>query len=166
MVTRITSGGFLVCGNRVLLMKRGLHKKLAPGLWAGVGGHMDLTDIKDPRALDLVETCYREIYEETGISKADIHNLRLRYVAIRRAVGEIRIHYHHIGEVAVEFPLPMCNEGELYWVDKKDIPGLPMPTTINEAMMHWLANPNSDEVYLIAINKANDAATVVPLYLV
>ena len=34
MVTRITSGGFLVCKNSVLLMKRGLHKKLAAGCWA------------------------------------------------------------------------------------------------------------------------------------
>ena len=163
MVTRITSGGFLVCKNKVLMMKRGLHKKLAPGLWAGVGGHMDLADITDPRALDLAATCYREAYEEAGIGKSDIFNLRLRYVAIRKDMDEIRIHHNHIGEVETEFQLPPCSEGELHWVDKSGILGLPMTTHIKEIMAHWLANPHADGVYLVAVNGTNDAATVLPL---
>jgi len=75
MTTRIMAGAFLVCGDKVLLMKRGLHKEFGAGLWAGVGGHLEMDDIKNPRALDLIETCYREIQEETGIEKSDILNL-------------------------------------------------------------------------------------------
>ena len=65
MVTRIMAGAFLSCKNRVLLMKRGLHKKLGAGLWANIGGHLDLEDIKNPRALDFAETCYREIWYDS-----------------------------------------------------------------------------------------------------
>jgi len=31
MTTRITSGGFLTCKNKILMMRRGMHKKLGPG---------------------------------------------------------------------------------------------------------------------------------------
>jgi len=160
MTTRITSGGFLTHKNKVLLMKRGLHKKLGPGHWAGIGGHIDIQDIKDPRALDLAETCYREIKEETGISKESIKNMKLRYIATRKADNEIRIHYHFIGEAEAEFPLPKCDEGELYWLDKSEIHNLPMSTSVKEAVTHWLANPNASDVYLVAVNNTNDGAAI------
>ena len=91
MTTRLTAGAFLVCGNKVLLMKRGLHKELGPGLWAGVGGHLDLEDIENPRAIDLIETCYREVQEETGISRANIFKLQLKYIAVRKDSNEIAL---------------------------------------------------------------------------
>jgi len=160
MITRITAGAFLACGNKVLMMKRGLHKELAPGMWAGIGGHMDFSEITNPRALNLMETCYREIYEEAGINKADIFCLKLRYIAVRKDGNEIRAHYHHMGRVERELPLPKCEEGELHWVDKKDIAGLPMTTTVKKAVLHWLTNPENDEVYLVAVNKTNDGAII------
>ena len=136
MVTRITAGAILECGSKVLLLKRGLHKKLAPGLWAGIGGHMELSDIENPRALNLIETCYREVYEETGIEKSSIKNLKLRYIAVRKVDGEISWHHHYIGELDAEISLPDCDEGELHWVDKRDIIDLPMTTLVKEALRH------------------------------
>ncbi|MCL2285952.1 MAG: NUDIX domain-containing protein [Firmicutes bacterium] len=160
MTIRITAGAFLFRGSKVLLMKRGLHKKLGPGKWAGVGGHMEISDITDPRAFDIIETCYREIFEEAGICKSDIKNLKLRYIAARKVDNEIRLHHHFMGEVDTEFPLPICEEGELYWVAKKDIPGLPMSTTVGEAVKHWLANPENDGVYMVAVNKTDSGADI------
>ncbi|MCL2198276.1 MAG: NUDIX domain-containing protein [Defluviitaleaceae bacterium] len=152
MKTRITAGAFLTCGEKILLMKRGLHKKLGPGKWAGIGGHIELTDIKDPRALKLKKTCLREIKEEAGIKKTEIQKLRLRYIAINQTENEIRIHYHHIGELQREIPLPKCSEGEFYWKYKSEIADLPMSITVKEAISHWINNPNSDSIYLVAVN--------------
>jgi len=163
MVTRITAGAFLYYTDKVLMMKRGLHKKLAPGLWAGIGGHMEIGDITTPRALDLIETCYREVQEETGITKPDIKNLKLRYIAVRKVDDEIRLHYHFMGKVETKIPLPTCEEGELHWVDKKDICNLQMTTSVGQAIKHWLANPGSDEIYMVAVNKTGDGATILEL---
>jgi len=160
MVTRITAGAFLVCKNKVLLMKRGMHKKLGPGLWAGVGGHMEMSDIKNPRGLDLAETCYREACEETGITKTDIRNLTLRYIAVRRMEDEIRFHYHFFGEVKNEIPLPTCDEGELHWVDKNNVLGLPMSTSVKEAVRHWITSPDENWIYCIAVDPAGESAVV------
>jgi len=160
MTTRITAGAFLVSGNNVLLIKRGLHKKLAPGLWAGVGGHMELNEIIDPRALNLMETCYREVQEETGITKSDIKNLKLRYIVIRKLGTDIRFHHFFMGEVKTKMPLPECEEGELHWVDMNDVCDLHMSESVKPVVKHWAANLDSDEIFMIAINKTCDKATI------
>jgi len=149
--------------DKVLLLKRGLHKKIAPGFWAGVGGHVELSDFEDPRALDLSETCYRELVEETGIDKAEIQNLKLRYVSVRKAETEIRYIYHYFGEVATEFELPKCNEGELYWVDRARVFELPMTVSVSTPLAHWLENSEDSEIYLIAVDKENASATILEI---
>jgi len=161
MVTRITSGVFIICGNKVLLMKRGLHKELAPGLWAGVGGHLDITDIKNPRAIDLADTCLREIYEETGLTKADIHILKLKYIVIRKVGDEIRMHHHHFAEIKTQIPPPICEEGEFFWIEKEEMLGLPMSTSLKESLKHWASNPVSDTIFTVVVNAADTSATVV-----
>lgn len=160
LTTRITAGAFLTCGDKILLLKRGLHKELGPGRWAGVGGHMDMCDIKNPRALDLAETCYREVLEETGIEKSQIRNLKLRYIAVRKGGAEIRLHHHFFGELENEIPLPECNEGELHWKHKSEIHDLYMTMSIKEALKHWINNPGSEGVYVVAVNPADDSAVV------
>ena len=160
ITTRITAGAFLSCGNKVLLMKRGLHKELGPGLWAGVGGHLDMCDITNPRALDLAETCYREVQEETGIDKSQIRNMKLRYIAVRKDGADIRLHHYYFGELEKEIPLPECSEGEFHWKDKNEILALPMTTSGKEAVRHWINNPDIEGVYFIAVNPAGESAVI------
>jgi 8-oxo-dGTP diphosphatase len=163
MTTRITTGVFLCCGDKVLMMKRGLHKELGSGMWAGVGGHLDLQDIKNPRAIDFAETLYREVFEETGIEKSRIHSLKLRYIVVRKSGGEIGIVYHYFGKTDEEIPLPECDEGELHWKHKHEIPELAeyvMSGSVREALMHWFQNPESDKVYLVAVNTADNSAVI------
>jgi 8-oxo-dGTP diphosphatase len=151
MTTRITAGAFLVCGGKVLLIKRGMHNELSTGKWAGVGGHLDLEDIKNPRTIDFSETCYREIYEEAGIERNDIRNLRLRYIAMRKAETEIRFHYHYFGEID-EIELPKCSEGDFFWVEVNEISGLEMSPSVGDALNHWMKNPHDNEVYFLVID--------------
>lgn len=162
-VTRITAGAFLSCGSRVLMMKRSLHKEMGAGMWAGIGGHMDIADIKNPRAIDLAETCYREIQEEAGIENADIIGLKLRYIAVRKVDNQIRWHHHYFGELENEVPLPECNEGEFHWVEKSEMLKLPMSTSVKEAVRHWIHNPGTDGVYLVTIAPDGDSAVILPL---
>ena len=121
---------------------------------------MELNDITDPRALNLIETCYREVEEETGIAKTAISDLKLRYITIRKTEGEIRLHHHFFGKVETEFALPKCTEGELHWVDKEYISELPMTTSVGEAVRHWLANLSSDVVYMVVVNTDGDTAII------
>jgi len=164
ITTRIMAAAFLTCNDKVLMLKRGLHKKLGPGLWAGIGGHMELDDITNPRELTLIETCYREVLEETGICRSDIHNLKLKYITVKKDPSEVRLHYNFMGELKTEIPLPKCDEGELHWICKNDILALPMSNTVRETVKHWLLADNPcDDVYIVAVNKAGDAATICEL---
>jgi len=160
VVTRITAGALLSCGDKVLMMKRGLHKEMGAGMWAGIGGHIDLTDIKNPRAIDLSETCYGEVFEEAEIPKTAIKNLKLRYIAVRKTENQIRWHHHYFGELESEVLLPKCSEGEFHWVDKTHMLSLPMSTTLREAVKHWIEHPQDDTVYLIAVSPDDETAVV------
>jgi 8-oxo-dGTP diphosphatase len=162
-VTRITAGAFLSCGSEVLMMKRGLHKEMAPGMWAGIGGHLEINDIKNPRAIDIIETCYREVQEETSIKRSEIIGLQLRYIVVRKVDNEIRWHHHYFGEIRKKISLPKCDEGEFHWVEKAKILALPMAITGKEAIKHRIHNPNADGVYLITIAPDGDSAVVLPL---
>ena len=158
--TRIASGAFLVCKHKILLMKRGLHKQLAPGLWSAIGGHMEIEDISNIRAIDVSVTCCREVYEETGIAQSDINDLKLRYITMRKDGNEIRSIYYYFGTVNSEFPLPYCDEGELYWVDMKDIYDLPMSVSAKRALTHWIAHPDDDNIYLVISNSTGDSGNI------
>ena len=154
MTTRDMVGAFLIYGDKVLLMHRGLHKKLAPGMWSAIGGHIEQGELNNPLA-----ACYREIEEETGITGDSIINLRLRYISVRNTEDEIRVVYYFFGNTTEEIILQPCDEGTLHWVDIRDIPTKPMTFSVEEITRHWLANPDSDSVYVCCVNKDNNHST-------
>ena len=162
MKTRITVGAFLICKDKVLLIKRGMHKKLAPGLWGGVGGHMEPHEMNNP-----IATAYREIEEEAGISPNDIFDLKLRYMAVRNRIGdgddEISTMYYYTGNVSSEVELPECDEGILHWIYLKDAVDLPMSFSVKQILTHWLSNTEKTEVFLLGVNKDNNGVTFVEL---
>ena len=160
MTTRITAGAFLSCGDKVLLMKRGLHKELGAGMWAGIGGHLEMSDFTNPRAVETLEACYREVEEETGILRTDIYDLKLRYIAVRKVDSEVRLHYHYFGKLEQEILPPHCDEGEFFWVDKSGLLDLPMSTSIKETVRHWVCNPDCGEIYLVAVDKTASSAVI------
>ena len=160
MKVRILTSAFLICDNKVLLMKRGLHKKFGPGNWAGIGGHIEIEDIADYHSMDFSEACYRELKEETGIEKTSAPNLQLKYISIRKVDGEIRYIYHYFTTVETEFSLPDCDEGALFWIDKEQIDELPMTVSVKVPLMNWLENSSDEAVRLVVVNKENDAAKI------
>lgn len=101
--------------NELLMMKRAANRTLSPGQWGAIGGHMEPYEIASP-----MDTCLREIEEETGIGATEIEGLQLRYVLIRLFQSEIRQQFFYVGHTNAE-PSIETDEGELFWVPKQDV---------------------------------------------
>jgi len=148
------SGAFLCYENEVLLMHRNPDRKIAPDMWAPVGGHIEPGEINNPLA-----ACLREIAEETGIRAENIKNLNLRYITTRKVEDEIRFVFFFMGEVAEKYDLPACEEGVLHWIDFELLPELHMPFSTKQVVLHWRKNKDSKNICIGAINSTNDEIT-------
>ena len=143
-----TTAAFLKRGGEYLLMKRALSRKVAPGVWSGVGGKMECAEINDPRT-----ACLREIEEETGIAAGWIRDLTLRYVVIRRWRDTIRQSYIYFGETSAE-PSTTTEEGELHWIPEHELLDRPYTATFAAMLTHYLQTP--DPAHLIVGTTEND----------
>ena len=108
---------FLFYEDKVLLMKRGNDRKIAPGYWFGVGGHMEAEEMNNP-----YKAIYREILEETGIKEEKLKDLNLKYIAYNRDIDNDEIIVNHIffGDITSK-DFINSDEGELFWVDKDEV---------------------------------------------
>ncbi|WP_430200425.1 NUDIX domain-containing protein [Paenibacillus lautus] len=65
MKIRTMTGSFLFYNDSVLMLKRSENKKIAPGLWACIGGHVEADEYINPEI-----SCLREISTtNTGFQK-------------------------------------------------------------------------------------------------
>ncbi len=115
-----------------LLMKRSINRKFAPGIWAGVGGHLEPNEINRPQ-----EACLREIFEETGIKEEDLENLKLKYIVLRRSKDEIRIQYVYFAYSKIRNVI-QTDEGELFWINKEELFERDLSTTTKEILKHYI----------------------------
>ena len=144
------AGVFLKRNEHYLLMKRSPDKKVAPGVWSNVGGHVEPNlDSGDP-----LTACFREIFEETGILAEQIYNLILRYIIIRRADNIIRHSYVYFGETdVIEFI--ETDEGTLHWVPESELLDREYTQTFAAMMQHYVYTPVDGHVVIgVAENKA------------
>jgi len=151
---RKMAGAFLTYKDEILLIKRGMHKKLAPGMWSCIGGHMEQEEHNNPLA-----ACFREVEEETGISQSSIVNLSLRYITTRRIDDEIRTGYYFFGSTSHKCVLPECPEGTLHWIKISDMADLPMTFSIKSISRHWQNNQDCHNIFLCGINNENTQIT-------
>jgi len=133
MRLRMMSGAFIINGKDYLMMKRAEDRKLAPGMWGPVGGHVEPNEINDPKA-----ACFREIYEEAGIEEKDFEKLDLKYIIFRKEKDEIRLHYIFIGKTKSTKYDDKTNEGKLYWVKEEELLGKTMSFTVRKALEHYI----------------------------
>jgi 8-oxo-dGTP diphosphatase len=132
IVLRAMAGAILTNGNDLLLIKRSEDRPFYPGVWALVGGHLEPQEINDPQT-----ACLREIREETGIEEAGIKGFALQYIVLRRADDEIRISYTYIG-ATISKKLINSEEGELFWVSRKELDDKPMSSFSMLVMQRYL----------------------------
>jgi len=105
---------FLTNGDDVLLIKRGAHKRIYPGRYNGVGGHLE-------RDEDVLTGAIREMQEETGL---DVTNVRLRGV-IHVDTGESNgIVVFVFSAEATSREFTANDEGTLEWVPRDRVEDL------------------------------------------
>jgi len=144
--TRSFAGAFLRYQGEVLLMKRGLHKRISPGLWAGIGGHIESCDNNSP-----LTACLREIEEETGILPVQIEQLDLRYFTLCQDMGTLDSIYYFVGILKEKPVLRQTDEGELYWVKLEDGIEKPMAHFLKSFYLQWVNHLHDDSLHCLII---------------
>lgn len=142
---------FLRNGSDWLLMKRADTRVLAPGLWAGVGGHLEPSEISDPERAAL-----REVEEETGIRGDQIHDLRLTAILHRRRDHEIRVQYVYVGRVTTR-EVHDTEEGILHWVPSHEVLAKSMASSTRVFLERYFSQGASDQVWVGTLGKQNAA---------
>ena len=136
---------FLTNGDEFLLMERNNIKKIMPGYWSGINGHMEEHEINNPRA-----TCIREIFEETGIREEQITDLKLKYIVLRRSHEETVINYMYFGK-SLTRELTKNNEGNMYWINKENVLNHLYLDAIRLTLDHYLKHGESINDILVGV---------------
>jgi len=151
MYTRLMATAFLFNDDKILLMRRSADRKLAPGLWTGVGGHIEPEEMNNPEL-----ACTREVYEETGIEREHIKDLELRYILLRQKGTEVREQFVYFGKTLKQ-ELEQTEEGELHWIESDLVKTLEMPMIINEMLNHYFKfGFKNDEKYIGILTTKTD----------
>jgi len=129
------AGAFLRWQDEVILMKRSEHKKIAPGMWSGIGGHIEPEDENSP-----ITACLREIEEETGILPEQIEKLDLRYFTLCKNLNALHSIYYFSGILKEKPILRETSEGDLYWVKLEDAINFQMSAFMKSFYLHWINN--------------------------
>ncbi|MCL2415266.1 MAG: NUDIX domain-containing protein [Defluviitaleaceae bacterium] len=141
------TAAFLHNGNKYLLLKRSENKKIAPGLWSGIGGKLEPNELNNPLA-----SCYREIEEETGIVPTEIKSLNLLYILIRRfGQNEIRQSYIYFGETSrtEDIEIMQTDEGQLSWILSDQLTNREYSKTFAEMLNHYKnRQPDDKRIYI------------------
>jgi 8-oxo-dGTP diphosphatase len=134
---------FLRNNGRILLMKRADNRVFLPGIWCGVGGHMEPGEINNPYA-----ACIREIREETGITASGIDPLELLYIIIRRSANEIRQNYIYFGETP-QTEVIQTDEGQLFWIPEEELLNRRFSATFTAMLAHYTQRGEDDRAVYV-----------------
>lgn len=147
---RVMTTAYLVNDDELLMMERSKERRFAPGIWAGVGGHLEPEEINNP-----YKACIREIYEETGIEEEYISGLNLKYMILRRSKEEIRVQYVYIGN-ALKRKVKNTDEGNLYWISKDNLFEKELSVTTQMTLKHYLEYGSEIRDILVGVVSADN----------
>jgi 8-oxo-dGTP diphosphatase len=100
---------------RVLLLRRGHNRTIAPGRWAGVGGRVEPCEIAD-----LASAALRELEEESGLGPGEVTDLQLRVVYTQPEEGQVVL-LAYFSAATSQGLLTPTEEGDLRWVRVEDV---------------------------------------------
>lgn len=102
---------FVTYRDDILLMKRGLHKRIFPGHYNGLGGHIE-------RDEDPLTSAIREIKEEAGLDVVNVQYCGSTHIDSGQATG---ILLYIFKAEAVTRDVIESDEGTLHWLPLEDI---------------------------------------------
>ena len=133
---------YLCRDDKFLLLYRMGSKVIGNSYTGTAGGHMEESELNNPRACVL-----RELQEEIGLTEQDVENVKFRYITLRLKDGEIRQNYYFFGKLKEDRELG-STEGTLRWVKEEEFPELPMPLSAKHMILHYLKEGRfTDHVY-------------------
>jgi 8-oxo-dGTP pyrophosphatase MutT (NUDIX family) len=105
---------------KLVVLRRAVNKKFAPGLYTGIGGKVEHGE-------NILESAYRELQEETGIDSSQVE---LHQFACADIDGIYQVYY--FWGTYPHLDLPHSEDGSLSWVTFSDLLDLNLiPTTWN-----------------------------------
>jgi 8-oxo-dGTP diphosphatase len=159
------AGVYIFHEDKVLLMRKTRGRIISkPGavLWTAIGGHFENDELSEPEACVL-----REMLEETGLKKADVKNLTLKYILLAIKETEIRQQYLYFADLASpDAGLRECDEGEIHWVKIDNMFDLGMSASNTQCLRHYFKTGRYDNFIYAGAVKANDGkpeAVFIPL---
>jgi len=124
---------FLTRGDEVLLMKRADDRPVFPGLYNGLGGHVE-------RSESVLAAAYREVEEESGLRPTRLW--LCANVAIDTGDPDTGIHMSvFCGSAPQDGELRQSSEGTLQWIKVSELATLPMVEDIPTLLPKVLAVP-------------------------
>jgi 8-oxo-dGTP diphosphatase len=97
-----------------------------------------------------LDTCLREIWEETGIQKENIFDLELRYIIIRRLKNIVRQNYIYFGETSAG-KFVGTDKGKLYWIEEDELLDKGYTQAYTAMMQHYINNKDKQEKIFVGI---------------
>lgn len=111
--------------SKIVLLKRALDMKFAPGWYSGIGGKQENDE-------SIQETAYRELKEETGIEGVHL-------TEFARALNiDSKKQLHYFWGVYNDKVLPPCTEGILEWVAKDRLLTKQITSTTLSVVQEWI----------------------------
>src|SRR5258708_39447383 len=118
----------------VLLMKRAETRHIFPGLYNGVGGHIE-------RDEDPYTSVLREVREETGLTVTNVQLRGIYHVDAGQAVGIIVFVF---SAESVSRDVTESSEGTLHWVPLVDAHTLPLVQDVPILLSRLFVSHSSD----------------------
>lgn len=112
---------FLFRNNKVLLIKGAATKRLWPGLYNGIGGHIE-------RGEDVASAAMREVFEETGLIARDFW---LCGVVTIDTGPEIGVGLYVFRGENIIGELKSCDEGMAEWIELEHLENYPLVEDIS-----------------------------------
>ena len=136
---------FLTCDNNILLLRGAEYKSTWPGLYNGVGGHIEQGE-------DVFSGASRELTEETGYTDIDLTLRGVITINTSKSNGILIFVFHGYVDTMV---IRESREGVLEWVDLSKVYNLPLVEDIPIILSH-IINPVQQARIFYAIYEYDD----------